>query len=114
MELIKLNFKNMLDCGILYTCEITDKLNEILGEDNKFLICNKRKEYIYRVHYGNISIGDLMCNTTDSDIYNNVVKFTLYMGNIDYIEPALSNSVINEIYKYLNSLVDKVCFNKYV
>lgn len=112
IELIKLYAKRMSEGGTYYKCEITDELNKIV-KDDKFLLCNKRGEYIYRIHYNNISIGDLMCDTTSTSMYNNMTKFTFYAGNLEYLNDVLSNSAINEIYKYLKSLENNVYFARY-
>lgn len=113
MEIIKLNYKRHCNAGSYYTCEITDKLNEIVGVDDNFLICNNSSQGIYRIHYNNISIGDLLCiRENEERLYDNVSKFTLYTGNLEYIKPRISNKVINQIYSYLNSLENNVSLYK--
>lgn len=111
MELINLKYKYASVSGSFYTCKITDELNEIVGEKNKFLICKKGIENIYRIHYGNISIGDLAC-VIENNIISRVNKFTMYVGNFQFIVPHISNSTINIIYKYLKSLEGNVYFNR--
>lgn len=112
MELIKLKYKYTLQSGLFYECDITDKLNEITERTNSFIICNKGLEYIYRIQYNNISIGDFICDRDPHNLCNNVVKFTLYTGNLEFINPRLSNHTINKIYSYLKSLENNICFNK--
>ena len=112
MELIKLYINRLSQSGSYYKCEITDELEKIV-EQGEFLLCNKRGEYIYRIHYNDISIGDLMCDTNITSQYNNITKFTFYAGNLEYLNDVLSNNAINGIYKYLKSLENNVCFDKY-
>lgn len=112
MELIKLNFKHSSEAGSYYTCELTDKLNEIVGMNDKFLICNKTFQYIYRIQYNNISIGDLLCITDNRNSCNIVTKFTPYISNLDFINPKIPNNIINQVYRYLKSLEGNIYFNR--
>lgn len=112
MEIIKLKYKQTIKARMLYECEITDNLNKIVGYKNEFTICNQGLEYIYRIYYGNISIGDFMCDRDSGYLYNNLIKISMYPANFEYTSPKLSNSTINEIYRYLKSLENKICFTR--